>query len=393
MYRTIYLKKQEERRLLAGHLWIYSNEIDTQKSPLNTFTAGEIVNIAQSNNKILGIGYINPHTLLCARLLTHRNEEINQSFFQQRLVQAFALRESLFNEPYYRLVYGESDLLPGLVIDRFNDTLVIQITTAGMEQFAPMLIAALQEIMPIKTIILNNDSEMRRLEQLPTENTVTVGECDSLISVKENDLAFLCDPIHGQKTGWFYDHRDNRAKLAQYVQGKRVLDLFSYAGAWGIHAASYGAAEVICVDSSKQAIELVVKNAELNQVSHKVKTAQADVFDFLKQQVKDQELYDVIIVDPPAFIKKRKDLKNGLLAYQRINEMAMQLLKSNGILVSSSCSMHLAADELKRILLRAGRKLNRHVQLIAQGHQSVDHPIHLAIPETEYLKALFCRVS
>lgn len=394
LFPSLSLKKHEEKRLKNGHLWIYSNEIDTRKTPLSQFHAGQIVKVEDSQSHALGLAYINPHTLLCARLLTRDvSTPINQDFFAQRLQRALNLRTALFDRPFYRLVYGEADALPGLIIDRYGDHLVVQITTAGMEALKAPLLDALQSVLQPASILWRNDHSMRRLEGLPEYVETAFGEPPAKIELEENKVRFLISPWQGQKTGWFYDHRDNRAELKRYVSGRRVLDLFSYVGGWSIQAAVFGANEVVAVDTSLDALEKLHDNAVLNNVEKRVRSLHGDVFDQLKILSENQERFDVILLDPPAFIKKRKDEKQGLIAYKRVNEIALRLLNPGGFFISSSCSQHLSLDSLKQIVLAGALKHKRDLQILGSGCQGPDHPIHPAIPETEYLKTLFCCVG
>lgn len=387
---TLQLKPQEERRIKTGHLWIYSNEVDVKKTPLTAFASGQLVQIISNRNETLGIGYINPHNLLCARILTRdAQQNIDQTFFEQKIQQALMLRDNLLFKPFYRLIYGESDFLPGLIVDRYGDVLVVQLITAGMEQLKAIVIAALQNVIKPAAILLRNDSSVRSLEGLEEYVATAYGDPPDLVELEENNNKFLAPIKTGQKTGWFYDHRDNRQRMQKYVKDKRVLDVFSYVGGWGITAAKAGAKEVICVDSSVHALALVQKNAELNSLEKNVKTANADVFDYLKKLSTDQEKFDVIILDPPAFIKKRKDIEAGSIAYQRLNELAVKILNPNGVLITSSCSLLLPQETLVDIMRRISVKTQRPLQILEQGHQALDHPIHPAIPETAYLKALF----
>lgn len=389
-YPPLFLRRQEERRLKAGHLWIYSNEIDTSKSPLKQFQAGELVQVYNDRQQYLGIGYINPNTLLAARLLSNQSEEINEYFFQTRIRQALVLRDRIFAKPYYRLIYGESDGLPGLIVDRYGDILVAQITTAGMEKMLPLILAALQSDLKPTHILLRNDSQIRQLEGLTLYTKVASGnDFPTSMTVIENDVPFEIVSESGQKTGWFYDHRDNRARLRRYVKNKKILDVFSYVGGWGIQAAAFGAQSVMCVDSSAQAIQQVLINAALNQVSDKVTTICADAFEALKNLQIENQSFDVIILDPPAFIKKRKDQAAGEAAYQRLNELALNLLQPGGILISASCSLHLGADTLLDLIRRASLKTKQSVKILERGFQGPDHPVHPAIPETAYLKAFY----
>ncbi|MGR9045765.1 MAG: class I SAM-dependent rRNA methyltransferase [Gammaproteobacteria bacterium] len=390
----IYLRKNEDKRLRKGHQWIFSNEIDTQRSPFDRFAPGDLVNVTGADGKALGSAYINPQTLICARLLSRKsNIECNVKFFKSRLTSAFTLREKLFSQPYYRLVFGESDGLPGLVIDRFGAVFSLQMTTAGIDRNREALITALTELFDPEAIILKNDNSQRQLEGLSLENEIIYGKVPEPLIIEENGAQFKIDILEGQKTGWFYDHRDSRARCAKLGTGRRVLDLFCYTGAWGIPAALSGASEVTCVDASENALELAASNARLNRVDTQMQFIKNDVFEFLKQARQENRHYDVIVLDPPALIKRKKDFKQGFEAYRRLNHLALQTLAPNGVLVSASCSHHLSRDNLHEILRSSARHIDRHLIFFATGGQGPDHPIHPAIPETDYLKTFFCSVS
>ena len=277
-------------------------------------------------------------------------------------------------------------------MDRYGDFLVAQITTAGMEALKEKILAALQSVVAPQGILWRNDHSMRVVEGLPQTVSPALGNIPEELQLEENEAAFLIAPAAGQKTGWFYDHRENRRQLSRYVRGKRVLDVFSYVGGWAVQAAVYGAKSVWALDSSAAALQKLQKNAELNRVSEKITTFQADAFDQLKEWVQEKQLFDVIIIDPPAFIKKRKDHAQGFGAYKRINALAMQLLAKEGYLITASCSHHLAPEELQQAVLAASVSCRRDLQILARGHQGLDHPVHPAIPETDYLKTLFCHV-
>lgn len=393
-HKALRLKDRADRRLKAGHLWIYSNEVDTKATPLKSFSTGELVLIENAAGKAIGTGYVNPNTLICARLVSRdARYMLDKSLLVHRIKVALSLRESLFDKPCYRLIFGDSDSLPGLVVDRFGDVLVVQISTAGMELVKDQIVEALVQVLKPTGILLKNDGTSRKLENLPEYIEVAYGEVPDEVELEENGVRFLAPVMKGQKTGWFYDHRLNRDRLRHYVKGKRVLDVFSYVGGWGVQCAAFGAEEVICVDASEKAVDLVHRNAELNGLQDKVGTMQGDAFEALKQLKAEGEQFDVIIVDPPAFIKRRKDVKAGELAYRRINEMAMRLLSKDGILVACSCSMHLQRDSMLDALRAGSRHIERNLQIIEQGHQGPDHPILPAIPETEYIKAMTARVT
>lgn len=389
----LFLKKHEERRLRNGHVWVYSNEVDNARSPLSDFTPGQAVTFIACDGKPLGNGYVNPHSLLCGRLVSRSIKHVlDRSLLVHRLNIALSLRERLFDKSFYRLVYGESDGLPGLVVDRFGDVLVVQINTAGMEAVKDDLLEALDKAVKPAAILWRNDSSARQLEGLESYIAPAMGEVPETVEIEENGTRFSVPLLSGQKTGWFYDHRTNRAQLQQLARGMRVLDVFSYIGGWGIEAATAGADEVVCVDSSARALDQVEHNARLNGVQEKVKTIEGDAFEALKALRAERERFDVVVVDPPAFIKRKKDAKKGIDAYRRINQAAMQLLGKDGMLVSASCSFHLKRDVLREQLHQGARHLDRSLQIIGQGHQGPDHPVHPVIPETDYIKCFTARV-
>jgi 23S rRNA (cytosine1962-C5)-methyltransferase len=386
------LKKNEDRRLRLGHPWIYSNEVDTTATPLTAFTPGQQVQVVAHGGKVLGMAYVNPHSLIAARVF-HRDElPLDRSLLIHRLNIALSLRERLFATPHYRVVHGEADGLPGLVVDRYGDILVAQITTAGMDAVREALVEALVKVFKPQGVLLRNDSSSRELEGLERGIELAYGEVPQDVELLENGARFLVRPWDGQKTGWFYDQADNRARLPRYVQGKRVLDLFSYMGGWGVQALRHGASEAVCVDASKLALAQCRVNADLNGVGEGLKTLEGDVFEVLKNLREERERFDVVICDPPAFIKRRKDVTPGLEAYRRVNQMAMQVMARDGILVSCSCSHHLQREKLPELMWAAARHVDRSMQILEFGHQSADHPVHPAIPETDYLKAVVARI-
>ncbi|WP_071870878.1 class I SAM-dependent rRNA methyltransferase [Atopomonas hussainii] len=387
------LKNNAERRLRAGHLWIYSNEVDVALTPLNAFEAGDQALVQTASGKPLGIAVLSPKNLICGRLISRdAKHKLDKSLLVHRFNIALSLRERAFSEPCYRLIYGDSDLLPGLVVDRFFDIAVVQISSAAMELHKDAIVDALVQVLKPSGIVFKNDGSARAAEELPSYVDVAYGEVPDWVPLVENGVRFEAPVLAGQKTGWFYDHRMNRARLAPYVAGKRVLDLFSYIGGWGIQAAAFGASEVMCVDASGFALDGVERNAALNGLSETVVAVEGDVFAALRELKAAEERFDVIVADPPAFIKRKKDIKNGEAAYRRLNEQAMRLLNKDGILVSASCSMHLAEDNLQNILLASSRHLDRHLQILERGAQGPDHPVHPAIAETRYIKSLTCRL-
>ncbi|SFT78098.1 class I SAM-dependent rRNA methyltransferase [Halomonas saccharevitans] len=390
---TLRLKKNADRRLKAGHLWLYSNEIDIQATPLKDIVPGTQVVVEAANGKGMGVAYVNPHSLICARMVSRDpKQELDRSLLVHRLNQALALRQRLFDKPFYRLVHGEGDLLPGLIIDRFGDVVVVQLNTAGMQAVADELLDALDKVLSPAAVVFRNDTSGRRQEGLGANIEVVKGELPDQVLLEENGVRFVVPVLDGQKTGWFYDHRVNRTWLNGLVGGKRVLDLFSYIGGWGVQAAASGASEVLCVDASGAALERVAENATLNGLHEQVSVGEGDAFEVLAALKAEGEEFDVVILDPPAFIRKRKDIPNGERAYGKLNREAMRLLGRDGLLLSASCSMHLAPERLVDVVRGAVRHQDRQGQILFQGHQGPDHPVHPAIPETAYLKALGVRV-
>jgi 23S rRNA (cytosine1962-C5)-methyltransferase len=279
--------------------------------------------------------------------------------------------------------------LPGLVVDRYGDVLVAQIGTAGMERLKSEIAEALEKVVHPTALLWKNDSGARDLEGLPSYVEPGFGTVPETVEVTENGLHYAVPLAQGQKTGWFFDQAVNRSTFLKYIAGARVLDVFSYLGAWGIGAARHGAVDVTCVESSPQAIEWLARNAMLNDV--KLEMLRGDAFDVLEALHAERRRFDVVVLDPPAFVKRRKDLPKGQAAYRRLNQLALQLIDRDGVLVSCSCSFHLGGDDLLAAIQKAARHVDRFVQVLESGGQSPDHPVHPAIPETRYLKAFFCR--
>ena len=389
---TLRLKKDQERRLLAGHCWVYSNEVDTAATPLKPLEPGQPVEIIAHKGRWLGHGYVNPHSLICARLVSrHRQRPLSASLLTERIHAALDLRQRLYSRPFYRLIHGEADGLPGLVVDRYGDLLAVQITTAGMERERGELLAALEQVLRPTWIVLRNDSPIRALEGLAQGIEWVLGDDPGGVLLPEGELQLEVRPGSGQKTGWFFDQADNRLALHRLGPARRVLDVFCYLGGWGLQAAAAGADEVICVDSAASALEQVGANAERNDLVGRVSGLHGDAFDALRALRDEGRRFDLIILDPPAFIKRRKDEAEGTRAYLQLNRLGLGLLEPGGMLVTSSCSFHMGRDAFLRTVQQAGRKAGVELQLLLTGGQGPDHPIHPAIPETGYLKTLFLR--
>ncbi|MDX2463199.1 MAG: class I SAM-dependent rRNA methyltransferase [Porticoccus sp.] len=389
---SLRLKKGAGRRLRAGHLWVYSNEVDTAVTPLKTMPAGSEVVVEDASGKFVAMAVANPGSLICARLYSQeQGRGLDQPLIVHRLQQALQFREACFSKPFYRAIFGDSDLLPGLVVDRFGDYLSVQLTTTGMDQRRDEVVAALDEVFSPKGILFRNQGPFRKMEGLAEAVEVAAGEVPDLVELEENGTRFLAPVMTGQKTGWFYDHRINRQQLQQLSKDKTVLDVYSYVGGWGVQAAVAGAKSVTCIDASGDALDLAQQNAELNNYRGPFSCLQGKANDIMKALVDAGQMFDVVVLDPPAFIKRKKDQRQGEKAYHQANQLALRLLSPGGILVSASCSMHLSQPMLMEVVKTAAAHRHRQLQVFSLGGQGPDHPIHPAIPETNYLKAIFAR--
>jgi 23S rRNA (cytosine1962-C5)-methyltransferase len=389
---TLKLKKDQERRLLAGHCWIYSNEVDTATTPLKPLAPGQPVEMVAHNGRWLGHGYVNPHSLICARLVSrHRDRPLSASLLVERIRAALDLRQRIYPRPFYRLIHGEADGLPGLVVDRYGDLLAAQITTAGMERERGEILAALEQVLRPTRILLRNDTSIRALEGLGQGIEWVLGDDPGGLLLPEGGLQLEVHPGSGQKTGWFFDQADNRLALHRLGPSRRVLDVFCYLGGWGLQAAAAGAEEVVCVDSSAGALEQLGVNAGRNGLEGRVSALHGDAFEALRGLRDEGRRFDLVILDPPAFIKRRKDEAEGTRAYVQLNRLGLGLLEPGGMVVTSSCSFHMSRDSFLRTVQQAARKTGVELQLLLAGGQGPDHPIHPAIPETAYLKTLFLR--
>jgi 23S rRNA (cytosine1962-C5)-methyltransferase len=389
---TLQLRRHEERRLRAGHLWIYSNEVDTAVTPLAGLAAGALVRVQSSRQEFLGHAYVNPHALICARILsTDPAARIDAGLVAGRLRTALALRERLYATPHYRLVHGEADGLPGLVLDRYGDVLVGQIGTAGMEALRPLVEQAIVDELKPHALLWRNNGSARELEGLPKEIVCAIGSSPDALQVVEAGLHYTVPFAGAQKTGWFYDQAANRQQLVRLLpKGARVLDVCAYMGGWGISALQAGAREALAVDESATALAAAERNAASN--GYLLATRTANAFDALAELQAEGARFDVVVLDPPAFIKRRKDAARGQAAYRKLNQLALQLLTPDSLLVSCSCSYHLQESELLALMQTAACHTGSQLQLLAAGGQAPDHPVHPAIIETRYLKAMFCRV-
>lgn len=395
-YPTASLKPHREESLSSGHLWIFSGAL---QQPPHWIETGGLVDVKSATGQFVARGYYNPQTDIAIRILTRNiDEAIDTSFLRRRIRHAMELRE-VFDPTQtdtYRLISSEGDGLPGLIVDRFADILVAQLHTAGMERLWPLLIEALQEETGAQGILLRNDSSARRREGLELEEPrIAVGEVPARVAVRENSIQFLVDPWQGQKTGFFNDQRDKREALRKYARNKRVLNCFSYTGGFSVYAAlASSTTTVTSVDISAPAIEAARQHFILNGLNpDQHRFLIADVFDYLEEARDTKEQFDVVILDPPAFARTQSARTSALKAYRRLNTLGMQVLRPGGILLTCSCSGVIGMDDLLGVLSHVSQRLHRPVQLLETYTHGVDHPLNLVMPETAYLKAVFCRIS
>ncbi len=386
---SVLLRAGEDRRFRGGHPWAFSNEI-LMDAETKALPPGSLAILRAPGGEALGLATFNPHSLIAARLLTSNPEAvIDALFLGRRLAQAVALRDRLIGVPYYRLIHAEADGLPGVIVDRFGDALVVQINSAGMDALTPVLLEALEAELSPKTIILKNDSPVRELEGLTREIVVAKGEASGVIELMENGAKFVADLSGGQKTGWFYDQRDNRRFMARFAKDASVLDVYCYSGGFGVLAAKEGAKSVICIDRSASALDAAKQAAALNGVEQTVSFQKSEAFEALENlRGKMAKKVDVVICDPPAFVKNRKDLKIGAQGYRKLVRLAAPLVARGGFLFVASCS-HLVdpvlfADQVRRGL----RDAERTGRILRTSGAALDHPVHPSLPETAYLKAL-----
>jgi 23S rRNA (cytosine1962-C5)-methyltransferase len=393
-YPTASLKPRKEESLQHGHLWIFSGAL---QQPPHWVEPGGLVDVKSATGQFIARGYYNPRTDIAIRILTRKQEEaIDEDFLRRRVTEAVALRQVFPDDVTnaFRLINAEGDGLPGLVVDRYAEVLVAQIHTLGMERLRPQLLEALMESTGTHGILLRNDGQARQREGMDVEEpAVVAGAVPTQVTIRENNVLFTVDPWEGQKTGFFLDQRDKREALRKYVRGGQVLNCFSYTGGFSIYAAQ-SKGQVVSVDISAPAIEAARAHFVLNGLDpsqHEFHIA--NVFDYLEEARQEGKQFDVVVLDPPAFAKTQGARNQALNAYRRLNLLGMQVLRPGGILLTCSCSGAVGMDDLLGILGQSSQRLGRSVQLLESFTHGVDHPIHLAMPETAYLKAIFCRVN
>ena len=386
----IILRKGAQHRVEAGHPWVYQTELDAVEGD---FAPGDIVDVYNFRRRFIGRGYINPRSQIIVRILSREQEPIDREFFRRRLAAAWQWRQRFVSEPEYcRLVFGEADFLPALIVDKFGPYLVIQTLALGIDIYKDMIVGILEEMFSPSGVYERNDVPVRELEGLEQRKGFLRGEFPTVIEVRENGIPFYADIENGQKTGFFYDQRENLTLLKDLVAGARVLDCFCHTGSFTVHALRYGAEHVSAVDISAPAVELAAKNAALSGVADRCDFQVANAFDVLRSQSDERKQYDVVILDPPAFTKNRGGLEGAARGYKEINLRGLKLVKPGGFLVTCSCSYHMDRDFFAAIVLDAARDARRTVRQVEYRTQAKDHPILPAAPETNYLKFLVLEV-
>lgn len=392
-YAKLHLKNSQEIRVVKGGPWIYSNEVANFKELKEL--VGEIVEVHVPKQKeAFALAYFNPHQLICARIISYDvNEKIDEYFFTRKLKAAKKLRDKFFDKPFYRLIHSEADGLPGFIVDRFDDVFSCQISSLGAEKLQDFLIAALNKVFENPKIIFKNDSESRKFEGLELETKVIQGEITDEIIIEENEIKYSLDIKNGQKTGWFFDQRINRDFISSLAKGAEVLDAFCYQGGFGLNAFKGGAKSVTFIDSSAEALKIVEKNIALNNFSDKkVELINEKTFVILEKLAAENRQFDIVVLDPPAFVKSKKDLFAGLRGYEKLVRLAATLVKENGVLFLASCSHNVSLDDLIDAASQGLRKgligKNRQAKLVRSYGAGFDHPINPHLKESEYLKSI-----
>jgi len=388
MKKQVILKRNEEQRILKGHMWVFSNEIASVEGDPKP---GDIVELVTQSGKFLGLCFYQPHSLITCRILTSEHEEINFEFFEKRITKALELRRKLYpGSETYRLVHGESDFLPGLIIDKYNEFIAIQALTLGMELRTKLICDVLESIFHPKAIVARNDVQIRALENLPIDKKILRGNHGITIFDDEN-VKFEIDVLQGQKTGFYLDQRENRKSIHRYAKDCNVLDCFCNEGGFGLHALYAKARSVTAFDISDYAISKTKVNMKLNSMIINVETA--DAYEKLRSFVSEKKLFDMVILDPPAFTKSKRNVKSAMYGYLSINKLALKIIQPEGYLVTSSCSHHISVDDFLSVIEKASVKAGRYLQLLELRGAAPDHPVIPYMPETKYLKFAIFKVK
>ncbi len=385
---TVTLRKTRETRVRGGHPWIYASEIEKVDG---AFENGDIVDVADFRGKFIGRGFYNPQSQISLRILTRNDEPCDQGFFARRIQDAWDYRKLLCDPMSCRLIYSESDFLPGLVVDKFADVLVLQSLSLGIERIKEMLCDLLMEIVQPSGIWERSDVPVRRLEGLEQTTGLLRGEVPDEVDMVENGIHFLVDVKHGQKTGFFLDQKQNRAALEPLCRDARVLDCFCHNGSFALHAAKYGASSVLGVDISEEALAVARRNAEINGFDNVTFEAH-NCFDLLRDLTDAGEKFDLVILDPPAFTKNKAAVQSAIRGYKEINLRGLKLVRPGGFLVTCSCSQHVLPEMFQEVINQAARDAKKRIRLVEFRTQGYDHPILPQSVETKYLKTMIIQV-
>ncbi len=388
----IRLKKGVDDAVRGGAPWVYASDIIDSSQGL-LYPHGSLVAIENAKGQAIGTGYYNSKSQISCRVLALGKEAVDEAFFTRRFERAMGLRDALVGVPYYRMVHSEADGLPGLLVDRFGDTLVVQVGTAGMELLQPLWLPALDALLKPTGIVLRNDVAARTLEGLAKSVSWLKGANAGLYEVVENGCVYFADLERGQKTGWFFDQRDNRKMIAEMSKGKTLVDVFSHSGGFGVIAAKMGARAVTMVDSSALALSLATKAAQRNDVANLCVTVQGDAFEVMDRLRQDGKRYEVVLADPPAFVKTKKDIAAGMRGYLKVARMAAGLVEPGGLLFVASCSHHAIRPAFNKAVLEGVAKARREAVLLKQTGAAGDHPKHPALPQNEYLKGILLKIA
>lgn len=379
----IFLKKNEERRIKQGHLWVFSNEIQNTESGMQN---GDVAEVYDFKNNFIGSGFYNANSLIAVRIISNEKDFDVKSLFEKRILSAFNFRKTIYpNRNSFRMVFSESDYLPGLIIDKYNNTFVLQVYSAGIEKNINAVVNILKEKFFAENIFTKNESYFRKLEGLPEEDQIYSGIMREEI-ISEGTIKYKIDFANSHKTGFYFDQCDNREFFGKFCNNKTVLDCFCNSGGFGLHAANGGAQSITFVDSSKHEIENVKINFELNGFSNKSEFIDADVFDFMEKCKTENRRFDIVNIDPPAFAKSKKNLPQAIKGYEKLNRLAMEIVNDEGIIFTSSCSHHLSEESFFDLIRTAANKTNKKIQIFYFNNASMDHPYLPAMEETIYLK-------
>lgn len=384
------LKKPCEDAVKGGMPWVYAGDI-VESSELLSLPAGGLVSIESARGQFIGVGYYNAASQIACRVLALGKTQIDAEWFEARIRRALVMRDAAVGVPYYRLVHSEGDFLPGLLLDRFGDVLVAQSGTAGMDRLMPAWLEAAERVVGPKAVVLRNDTGARLREGLMQGVSVVKGEVPALVELQENGCWYFADVLKGQKTGWFFDQRDNRALMAGLSAGKRVADVYSHSGGFGVLAAKAGAKEVLCVDSSVLALELARETAKRNGVS--ITCVQGDAFAVMEDMGKKGEKFEVVLADPPAFVKAKKDIAAGMKGYEKVSRLAAGLCVEGGLFFTASCSHYASRGAFSNAVQAGIKKAGFSGVIVKQTSAGSDHPLHARLPQNEYLKGLLLKMD